>query len=211
MMAWERSGWLAGGLFILVGTGWLGLPVAAATPPSSPPSSLRKAIACPQDLPTLTQLMLRDLPGYANRIGQRTLPRATARQQTSYVIGAGRPEFEPLPTGPGQLSTDAPVTMPSGLRQVFLTTLERQYTAGKPLELQQYHWLFLAQTEQGWLLAMMFSRTGSFPAGSPPTPPRESSQGIIGQAIQTWLRDCRAGAVRASVPTPSGNWMGVPL
>ena len=29
----------------------------------------------------------------------------------------------------------------------------------------------------------------------PPTPPRETSEGIIGQAVRLWLRDCRAGAI----------------
>jgi hypothetical protein len=80
--------------------------------------------------------------------------------------------------------------------QVFLTTLERQYLGGKAIESQHYHWLFLTQTPDGWRLAMMFSQIGSSLPGRSPTPPRESSNGIIGQAVNTWLRDCRAGAIR---------------
>lgn len=42
----------------------------------------------------------------------------------------------------------------------------------------------------------MFSRTGIYPGGRPPTPPRDSSEGVIAQAIRTWLRDCQAEPVR---------------
>jgi len=61
-------------------------------------------------------------------------------------------------------------------------------------------WKILSQTTSGWQLSMMFSRTGIYPASQPPTPPRDSSDGVIAQAIRTWLRDCQEGAVRAITP-----------
>ena len=39
---------------------------------------------------------------------------------------------------------------------------------------------------------MMFSRFGDSMKKNPPTPPQETSDGIIGQGVQLWLRDCRA-------------------
>jgi hypothetical protein len=146
-------------------------------------------IACPAEVEPLVTLMLRDLPGYANRVTTRSTKRS-AIASMDFILAAGRPELIPLPLKPG---TDTPPN--SDLQQVFLTTLERQNTAGKPFDLQQHHWLFLAKTTSGWQLALMFTRTRS-PVGEPTTPPRESSQGTIGQAVQIWLRDCNAGAVR---------------
>lgn len=152
---------------------------------TAPPASCQK-----QNLETLTTRLLQDLPSYANRISQSARLSITT-DIYSYVLLAGRPEFAPLTLGPGIYSpSDSVAGQP---QQVFITTLERQYIAGKPVELQQYHWLFLTQTASGWQLAMMFSRIGTYPAGRPPTPPRDTSNGVIAQAIRTWLRDCEAG------------------
>ena len=143
-----------------------------------------------QNLETLTTNLLKDLPSYANRATQRARRRQRVVDIYSYVLLAGRPEFAPLTLGPGEYtSADSALVEPS--QQVFITTLERQYIQGKPIELQQYHWLFLTQTDHGWYLAMMFSRTGAYPSRNPPTPPRDSSEGVIAQAVRTWLRDCR--------------------
>lgn len=155
---------------------------------SSPATGYHKSVNCQeQNVETLTGQLLRDLPSYTNRISQNIRRRTT--NVYSYVIAAGRPEFAPLTLGPGDYS---PTDSPQPPQQVFLTTLERQYADGKAVELQQYHWLFLTQSSSGWRLAMMFSRIGTYPSGRPPTPPRDSSDGIIAQAIRTWLRDCQA-------------------
>lgn len=159
-------------------------------------STQNPRFSCPADLETLIALLLRDLPSYANRVTQRARRRSRSVEVYSYVILAGRPEFEPLTLGPGEYTPPAPNSSSEDLQQVFITTLERQYVGNKPVQLQQYHWLFLIKTESGWRLAIMFSQTGLYPAFRPPTPPRESSEGVIGQAIQIWLRDCRAGVIR---------------
>jgi len=153
---------------------------------------------CPADVETLTSQLIRDLPSYANRVIQRARRLNRTVDSFSYVLVAGKPEFAPLSLGPGQYSSAASVADVEPPKQVFITTLERQYLRGKAIESQHYHWLFLTQTPSGWRLALMFSRIGSSSPGRPPTPPRESSKGVIGQAVTIWLRDCRVGAIRPS-------------
>ena len=153
---------------------------------------------CPADVETLTSQLIRDLPSYANRVIQRSRRLNRTVDSFSYVLVAGKPEFAPLSLGPGQYSSAASVADVEPPKQVFITTLERQYLRGKAIESQHYHWLFLTQTPSGWRLALMFSRIGSSSPGRPPTPPRESSKGVIGQAVTIWLRDCRVGAIRPS-------------
>jgi len=156
---------------------------------------LAQSVTCPSDVEPLTSLMLRDLPNYANRVIQRS--RSVNEDIDLYIIVAGRAEFQPLTLGPGSYSS-VTATNVEPPQQVFFTTLERQYVDGSAIETQNFHWLFLTQTNSGWRLAMMFTRFGSASAKRPPTPPRESSDGIIGQAVRLWLRDCRADAIRVS-------------
>ncbi len=133
---------------------------------------------------------------------------AIAVTPANYAILASQPEFTPLPVASREYTSPED----KKLHQVFFTVLERQYsgTASRiqgpqgPIprlssvsEFQHYHWLFLAETDQGWQLAMLFSRLGPFPANAGPlTPPRDTTQGITAEAIRLWLRDCRAGAVK---------------
>ncbi|MBE9152283.1 hypothetical protein, partial [Coleofasciculus sp. LEGE 07092] len=163
---------------------------------------------CPADVETLTSLLLQDLPSYANRVMQRSRRLERAVDQFSYVIVAGRPEFKPLTLGPGVYEPPAPTADVEPPQQVFFTTLERQYQKDKAVEFQNFHWLFLVQTDTGWRLAMMFTRIGSSALGRPPMPPRESSQGVIGRAVSLWLRDCRAGAIQVS-PTESDRTLNL--
>lgn len=152
---------------------------------------------CPADLDTLMTDLLQDLPGYVNRVIQRTSGNYVPR----YVIVASQAEFEPLPQGPGPNNT--PVSrLPSrqellepadDIRQVFFTTLERYYAVTDGVKYEQFHWLFLTRTADGWRLVLMYSRT-SYPQGAVPTPPRDSSDSEMARAIRLWLKDCRARA-----------------
>ncbi|OKH26969.1 hypothetical protein [Chroogloeocystis siderophila] len=144
-----------------------------------------------EDVETLTAQLLPALPSYANRISQRTRRRDASVDIYTYVIIAGRPEFAPLTLGPGEYTPDVESTNAQQPQQVFITTLERQYIDSRPVELQQFHWLFFTRAEGRWRLAIMFSRTGLYPSRQPLTPPRDSSNGTIAQAIRTWLRDCQ--------------------
>ena len=177
-------------------------PTALTTLENLQPSNLQPSTLlvqssnCPADVETLTARLLKDLPSYANRVIQRSRRLNRIGDSFSYVVVAGRPEFEPLNLGPGEYTPANPATEVEPPKQVFFTTLERRYQSGKAINTQLYHWLFLTQTTGGWRLVLIFSRIGSSVPGRPPTPPRESSNGIIGQAVSTWLRDCRAGVIR---------------
>ncbi len=177
-----RWQWLLGFSTILVamGTGLAVTQAGIAQPHLAPRSP------CPTDVETLSDQLLQDLPNYANRVNTQV------GISNNYVIVASRPEFKPLPLGPGQRATVLDTTtVPGDPEQIFFTTLERSYQDGKPVQLQLYHWLFLTQTESGWRLALMYSMVGPYPPGRPPSPPQESSNGSVAAAIRTWLRDCR--------------------
>ena len=204
-LSWKRF-FLASGLclFSLVLNNnqivsWVSLPQ-----PNLRLSLLSQHSYCPDDMETLTNLMLRDLPSYANRVTQRARLRdtadATLRDRSldvyGYFIVAGRAEFAPLTLGPGEYMPTIPNER-DRVQQVFFTTLQRRYTSTNVVEIQDYHWLFLTKAESGWRLVMMYSATGLYPGGRPPTAPRESSNGVVGKAIELWLRDCRAGVVRS--------------
>ncbi|BAZ14253.1 hypothetical protein NIES4071_60930 [Calothrix sp. NIES-4071] len=149
-----------------------------------------------QSLELITIDLLQDLPSYANRAGQRAR-RLTRRGDTfSYMLSAGRPEFKPLPLNPNVTSDNTTKTLSSGVEQIFFTTLERQYVAKQAVELQEFHWLLLTKTSGGWRKVMMFTQIGSFPVSKVISPPRDSSNGVIAQGVDAWLRDCQAGSVR---------------
>lgn len=152
-----------------------------------------KSSCANQDLEKLTNKMLRDLPAYFNRATQRARRLDRSVEVYSYMLVAGKPDFQPLPLRSwGDVATDGG----GGVKQVFFTTLERQYLKGKAVQLQGFHWLFLTKTQSGWRVAMLYSQIGGYPKRKPPTPPRESSNSAVGQGIKTWLRDCRAETVR---------------
>lgn len=139
---------------------------------------------CPGELQPLVTRMLADLPSYTNRVYLR------AGLKQNYLILADRPDFNPLPLNPLQSS---PSSENNPTQQVFFTTLERMWIRNQPVQVQQFHWLFLSPGGGGWQLATIYSMTGSYPAQGTASPPRESSAESVGQAIQDWLRDCRGG------------------
>ncbi|MBD2020836.1 hypothetical protein H6F43_11660 [Leptolyngbya sp. FACHB-36] len=173
---------------------------SASQPIQSPTLQINRAsraTVCPSTLEPLIQGLLQDLPGYINRVYSRTGRRFASASRT-YAISAGRPELDPLLIG----SSEYPTPNDATLRQVFFTVLERQYNNQRITELQQFHWLFLTQTSDGWQVALMRSRIGTYPIGEqqPLTPPRDSSQSVTAQAVRSWLRDCQAGSLRQLRP-----------
>ena len=142
---------------------------------------------CPADLETLVDRLLQELPSYANRVIVRSRFSANTSTPPGYalpqIILAGRPEFEPLPLNSGN-------AIPDQASQVFITTLERQYRGGKPVEIEQYHWLFFTKTENGWELAKIVSRFGTAVDIRPLL--GQDSESEIAEAIRLWLRDCHA-------------------
>ena len=147
---------------------------------------------CPDNLKELMSLLLDDLPAYSNRVIQRTQNLNQSAGTKNYIIIASEAEYEPLNLPRIQYNS----IDDRDPEQVFFTVLERQYINNRIVEIPTYHWLFLTQTDSGWRMVMMFSRFGNSADNQPPTPPRETSDGIIGRGVRLWLRDCRARTVR---------------
>lgn len=152
---------------------------------------IRPPVRCPATLDALVPLLLRDIPSYANRVIQRSRRPERSIPPTTYILIAGRPEFEPLPILNREYQPSVPQEQPL---QVFFTTLERQYVRQVPQRVQVFHWLFLTHSTQGWQMAFLFSQ---IQAGDdqPITPPEDTTQGIVGEATRLWLRDCQTGNI----------------
>ncbi len=147
---------------------------------------------CPSDLETLMTRMLKDLPSYGNRVTQRSRRGDRSVEVYNYIVVAGNPEFEPLPLSNLQYQPQ----LPDETKQVFFTTLERQYTKTEVILLQNYYWLFLTPSSDGWRLFLLFSQLADLEKADLPLPPQDAINGAIGQGIKLWLKDCRAGVLR---------------
>lgn len=140
------------------------------------------AAPCQAPLTAIAPQLLKDLPAYANR-SVALLP---DQQPLGSVLTAGQLDLTPL-----SLPLGSPP--PQGAQQLFFTTLGRSFIGQQSSLSQGFHWLFLAPSDRGWQFVSLYSQWGPYPlADRPTTPPQESSGGRIGQAVQTWLRDCRA-------------------
>ena len=147
---------------------------------------------CPAQLADLANALDRDLPSYTNRLIQQR--RSRKDPLYSSIVTASLPDLQPIDT----LSREYPPRFPQAApSQILLTTLERQYTGIKSTQLQQFHWLFIAKTRIGWRLVNIYSRTSTFPrTNAPITPPTESSNTVVGEAVRIWLHDCYVGKIR---------------
>jgi hypothetical protein len=147
------------------------------------------ATTCPTEFEPLITRLLKDLPSYTNRVAVRSRPLDQTRTLPK-IISAGRPEFEPLP--------DDNTTEDPTLKQVFFTTLERQIIGKTTLTNQHFHRLLLTDTRYGWRMIALYSR---FSQGTDnPEPPRETSQGDLGQGIKLWLQDCPEPLPKGKTP-----------
>ncbi|BAZ44398.1 hypothetical protein NIES4102_14070 [Chondrocystis sp. NIES-4102] len=170
------------------------LPIQLVNSQIKPAKQDNKSFTCPNQLETLSSLLLKDLPQYSNRVILRTQKNPRSLGIRKYIIIASPAELEPLNL-PNLQYQPLPADQP---QQIFFTVLERQYQNKQVFTIQTYHWLFLVKTNDGWRMVMMFSRFGDSNNQSPPAPPIETTDGIIGQGVQLWLRDCRARTVRSS-------------
>lgn len=184
------------GLWLIVTSSFETMAFSQNLPPQPSLPTEKKFVCSEQSLETLITQLLRDLPSYANRATQRGRRLRRSSDIYSYMLIAGRPEFQPLPLKVNSHNTDGQKSTASDVEQVFFTTLERQYIDRKAVELEEFHWLFLTKTGNNWRVVMMFSQTGAYPQQQPPSPPRDSSNGNVAQGIKAWLRDCQAGSVR---------------
>jgi hypothetical protein len=147
---------------------------------------------CPANIDSLSNLLVRDLPSYTNRVIQRR--RKLRERVYSSIVAVSKPNFTPIAIASREYPPQFPQAAPT---QIFITTLERQYTGIKSADLQQFHWLFLAKTKLGWRLVNIYSRTSSADrtADSPITPAIESSKSSVGEAVRLWLNDCYFGKI----------------
>ncbi len=166
--------------------------LGVVTIPSEIQASPKRGESCPSDIKTLMTWMLEDLPSYSNRVSQRVRRSDRSIDVYNYIVLAGNPEFEPLPLTNLQYE---PV-LPDDTQQVFFTTLERQYTKTEVILLQNYYWLFLTPSSDGWRSVLLFSQLADLQQDDLPLPPQDAINGAIGQGIKLWLKDCRAGGLR---------------
>ena len=150
---------------------------------------------CPQDLETLANLLTADISDYGNRVIQKSsifsheldfLP--------TYIITASKAELEPLSASESTLQT----SNNDNIKQIFFTSLERQYSNSQTvIEAENYHWLILINQNGQWQLVESFTRFG-YPNSEKKviSPIRNSTNGVIGQAVKLWLKDCHAGTLR---------------
>jgi len=149
--------------------------------------------ACPEKLADLAPQMLADLPSYTNRVIQRSIINHTQNlMPRNYVIVASHPELEPLPL----INRQFQPVFPDTSQQLFFTLLERQYATQRAIELQNHYWAFFDLTDQGWRLILLFSQSSSWDKNEPFWLNQESENSAIAQAINLWLRDCNAGAIK---------------
>jgi len=189
--------------FIRLGLGLLAsllLGQSGAIASDFPPP--RDSGSCPTDLDTLLPYVLRDLPSYANRVIQRSRVRSRSEDISGYILLASPPDLDDLPFALSEspfpetlLPQEGDSPSSDSVRQVFFTTLERQYGISGFAQLQAHHRAFLTPTNQGWQLVLMQSSLQAYPGTSPPAPPRDNSYGVIAQALQLWFRDCQAEAI----------------
>jgi hypothetical protein len=182
---------------------WSGL--LAQTPPE----------ACPDFFRPLVQFLLQDLASYANREFLRLESNQASHTDVThtYVTMVGKPDFralalEPLITTFPELDLAGLMEM-EGVRQVFITSLERRHTPQGTTEQQQFHWLFFQRSDQhpdhrpdqDWQLLKALSHSGPYP-GYPGEssgelgPLRDSGGEPLATAIRRQLRDCQTGPMR---------------
>jgi hypothetical protein len=154
-----------------------------------PASSDQSTSTCPNKLEDLASLLIPQLPSYANRVIQRSRKLKRNYDLYSYVVVAGKPELQPLKLTNQQYTPVFPETS----EQLFLTTLERKYIDNRLVETQNYHWIFLTYTSNGWKLVLSFSRFGSSFPNSTPYPIEETTHSVMGETMGLLLRDCEAG------------------
>ena len=160
--------------------------------------TLIKKEKCPNNLEELANSLVTDIPDYANRVIQRSRIFSHSLEFFPiYVITAGKPELNPLELNQTQYKSDIKSSSDDDVKQVFFTTLERQYSShNRIITTQNFHWLMLTETPQGWKMVLLLTKLGYPDDFSTQnfisSPPRDSSKSIIGQSVQLWLRDCQA-------------------
>lgn len=148
------------------------------------------ALPCPSDINTFANALVKDLPDYTNRILQKN---SRPGSLPVYVITASAPEFAPLPLTQTQYHSEKT----SDIEQIFFTTLERHYQSNQTIyQTQNYYWLLLTPTPNGWQMVTLLTKLGHSQQDSLMTPPFDNSNGVMGAGIKTWLRDQQFSCIK---------------
>ncbi len=147
---------------------------------------------CNQDWESLVNSLTKNIADYGNRIIQsaRIYPNLENFLPT-YIVTASIPDTQSLPLN-NFANEDFNTLENQNIKQLFFTTLERQYSSdNRIIEAQNFHWLIFTFTPQGWQLVKAMTRFGypQSPGNFSVSPPRDTTNGIIGQAVNLWLRD----------------------
>lgn len=143
---------------------------------------------CETELTEIVPQLLEDLPSYGNRVIQRARKLDRTEDSFSYIVTASPADFQPIPLQNRQFTPHVPDTT----EQIFFTTLETQYNDTQKFSFENYYWLFLTPTKNGWAITTLMSSLANPDASQPANPPRDAFQGSVGQSIQLWLRDFNA-------------------
>ncbi len=154
---------------------------------------------CNQSIETLASLLSEDITDYGNRVIQKS--RIYSHELNflpTYIVAVSQPETEPLPLPQFPISEQN--SSSDEVQQIFLTSLERRYSNNQTvIEAENYHWLLMTKVTNQWHLVMAFTRFG-YPTTNGDdflaSPLRDTTEGTIGQAVNLWLRDCRAGTLK---------------
>jgi len=151
---------------------------------------------CNNNLDNLANSLVKDIPDYANRVIQRNrIFSHSLNFFPIYVVTAGKVDLTSLPLKQNQYQTSFNSEFDRTVKQIFFTTLERQYSFDdRIIETQNFHWLILTSTPDGWQMITLLTRLG-YPNQNGRenfvvSPPQDSTEGIIGQSVKLWLRDC---------------------
>ncbi len=167
----------------LIGLAALGL---ATWPLPAQAAGLRPA-TCPTAFEPLIEQLLKNLPHYANRLLVKSR-KLGGPPPGNYVMVISPPDFQALP-----LADRAPSNPQPDHRQVFFTSLERQYSTHRITPLQGFHWSIWAPSSSGWQLVSLRSQLGPGPSAQSDrilVPPKEADYSPIAEGIRLWLRDC---------------------
>lgn len=191
-MKLAEQGRLFCGLILICSNFLLGAKILAAQSAKIEKSDRQ----CPQELVDLANLMTSNISNYGNRVIQKSSVYSHKLDfLPTYIVTASEAEIKAVS---GNRFTSATNDIPDNVPQIFFTTLERQYpNKQRMIEAQNYHWLILTQTDSGWKLVMALTRFG-YPQGDKwvISPPRDTTNSVIGQAVNLWLKDCQYGTLR---------------
>lgn len=166
-------------------------PTFAESNKSNPQNNLSKQ--CEGDWEEVAKSIMKNIPNYSNRVIQRgSIFSHSLNFLPTYIITVNQGKTTPSDF---DLTSFPPIKYQpkEEIKQLFFSTKERQYSNSQQIiETENFHWLIFTDTPEGWRLVMAMTRFGyPSPQGFITSPPKDTTNGVIGQAVNLWLRDCQ--------------------